>query len=34
MLSEGRINPKPEVKVVRSTLSTATVDGDNGLVWW
>jgi L-2-hydroxycarboxylate dehydrogenase (NAD+) len=31
MLSEGRINPKPEVKVVRSTLSTATVDGDNGL---
>src|SRR6202521_495151 len=31
MLREGRINPKPEVKVVRSTLSTATVDGDNGL---
>src|SRR6266481_4334609 len=31
MLSEGRINPKPEIKVVRSTLSTATVDGDNGL---
>jgi len=31
MLSEGRINPKPELKVVRSTLSTATVDGDNGL---
>src|SRR6202047_4993501 len=31
MLSEGRINPKPEVRVVRSTLSTATVDGDNGL---
>jgi L-2-hydroxycarboxylate dehydrogenase (NAD+) len=31
MLSEGRIKPKPEVKVVRSTLSTATVDGDNGL---
>jgi L-2-hydroxycarboxylate dehydrogenase (NAD+) len=31
MLSLGRINPKPEIKVVRSTLSTATVDGDNGL---
>src|SRR6266404_4275793 len=31
MHSEGRINPKPEIKVVRSTLSTATVDGDNGL---
>jgi LDH2 family malate/lactate/ureidoglycolate dehydrogenase len=31
MLNEGRINPKPEIKVVRATLSTATVDGDNGL---
>src|ERR1700751_4766449 len=31
MLSLGRINPKPEIKVLRSTLSTATVDGDNGL---
>src|SRR5215468_4861950 len=31
MLSLGRINPKPQVKVVHSTLSTATVDGDNGL---
>jgi LDH2 family malate/lactate/ureidoglycolate dehydrogenase len=31
MLSERRINPQPEIKVVRSTLSTATVDGDNGL---
>src|SRR6266404_2188620 len=31
MHSEGRINPKPEIKVVRSTLSTATVNGDNGL---
>ena len=31
MLSEGRINPRPEIKVVRSTPSTATVDGDNGL---
>jgi L-2-hydroxycarboxylate dehydrogenase (NAD+) len=31
MLGLGRINPKPEIKVVRSTMSTATVDGDNGL---
>jgi L-2-hydroxycarboxylate dehydrogenase (NAD+) len=31
LLSEGSINPKPEVKIVRSTLSTATIDGDNGL---
>jgi LDH2 family malate/lactate/ureidoglycolate dehydrogenase len=31
MLSEGRINPKPMIKTVRSTLSTATIDGDNGL---
>jgi L-2-hydroxycarboxylate dehydrogenase (NAD+) len=31
MLSEGRINPQPEIKLVRATLSTATVDGDNGL---
>jgi L-2-hydroxycarboxylate dehydrogenase (NAD+) len=31
MLGEGRINPKPEIKVVRATTSTATVDGDNGL---
>lgn len=31
LLSEGRINPKPKVQVVRHTLSTATVDGDNGL---
>jgi L-2-hydroxycarboxylate dehydrogenase (NAD+) len=31
MLSLGRINPKPQIKTVRSTLSTATVDGDNGL---
>src|SRR5947207_3974444 len=31
MLSEGHINPKPEIKIVRSTPSTATVDGDNGL---
>lgn len=31
MLSEGGINPKPNIEIVRSTLSTATVDGDNGL---
>jgi L-2-hydroxycarboxylate dehydrogenase (NAD+) len=31
MLTLGRINPKPKVKIVRSTPSTATVDGDNGL---
>src|SRR6202162_2798220 len=31
MLELGRINPKPEIKVLRSTSSTATVDGDNGL---
>ena len=30
-LSEGLINPKPQIKVLRSTASTATVDGDNGL---
>jgi L-2-hydroxycarboxylate dehydrogenase (NAD+) len=31
MLSEGHINPKPRIKTVRATASTATVDGDNGL---
>lgn len=31
MLSEGHINPTPQIKIVRSTLSTANVDGDNGL---
>lgn len=31
MLSIGRINPQPKLSVVRETLSTATVDGDNGL---
>jgi tetratricopeptide (TPR) repeat protein len=31
MLSEGGVNPKPDIEIVRSTLSTATVDGDNGL---
>jgi len=31
LLSEGLINPTPKIKVLRSTLSTATIDGDNGL---
>jgi L-2-hydroxycarboxylate dehydrogenase (NAD+) len=31
MLTLGRINPKPEIRVLRSTPSTATIDGDNGL---
>jgi LDH2 family malate/lactate/ureidoglycolate dehydrogenase len=31
LLAEGSINPKPQIKTVRSTLSTATLDGDNGL---
>ena len=31
LLLEGKINPRPQVKVIRSTASTATVDGDNGL---
>ena len=31
MLNLGRINPNPELKVVRESPSTATVDGDNGL---
>src|ERR1700686_2422185 len=31
LLSEGLINPTPRIKVLRSTPSTATVDGDNGL---
>ncbi len=31
MLSLGRINPRPNIEKVRSTLSTATIDGDNGL---
>jgi L-2-hydroxycarboxylate dehydrogenase (NAD+) len=30
-VSEGLINPKPQIKLLRSTPSTATVDGDNGL---
>lgn len=31
MLSEAGVNPKPNIEIVRSTLSTATVNGDNGL---
>src|SRR5208282_4549162 len=31
MLTEGHINPNPKITTVRSTLSTATIDGDNGL---
>ena len=31
LLSTGRINPRPQLRVVRETASTATVDGDNGL---
>jgi LDH2 family malate/lactate/ureidoglycolate dehydrogenase len=31
MLELGRINPRPNIKVVREKLSVATVDGDNGL---
>lgn len=31
LLSEGLINPKPKLKIVRERKSVATVDGDNGL---
>ena len=31
MLELGRINPRPNVTIVRESASTATVDGDNGL---
>jgi LDH2 family malate/lactate/ureidoglycolate dehydrogenase len=31
MLSLGRINPKPNIKIIREKASVATVDGDNGL---
>lgn len=31
LLSEGLINPKPKLKIVREKKSIATVDGDNGL---
>lgn len=31
MLSLGRINPKPNIKIIRERKSVCTVDGDNGL---
>jgi L-2-hydroxycarboxylate dehydrogenase (NAD+) len=31
MLTLGRINPKPNIRIIRQSPSTATVDGDNGL---
>jgi L-2-hydroxycarboxylate dehydrogenase (NAD+) len=31
MLALGRINPKPTIRILRESPSTATVDGDNGL---
>lgn len=31
LLSSGAINPRPQINIVRSTTSTATMDGDNGL---
>lgn len=31
MLREGLLNPRPNVRIVSETASTATVDGDNGL---
>ncbi len=31
MLTLGRINPRPKIKIIRQSASTATVDGDNGL---
>lgn len=31
MLDAGRINPRPQIEIVREMSSTATVDGDNGL---
>lgn len=31
LLSEGLINPRPNIRILRERMSTATVDGDNGL---
>lgn len=31
MLERGRVNPRPNIKIVRQLPSTATLDGDNGL---
>jgi LDH2 family malate/lactate/ureidoglycolate dehydrogenase len=31
LLEAGLLNPRPDIRVVRETASTATVDGDNGM---
>src|SRR5437016_4232748 len=31
MLELGRINPKPNIKIIREKVSVASIDGDNGL---
>lgn len=31
MLNLGRINPRPQIRIIRELAGTATVDGDNGL---
>lgn len=31
LLEAGQINPKPDIEIVRETVATATVDGDDGL---
>lgn len=31
MLTLGRINPRPQIRIIRELAGTATVDGDNGL---
>ncbi len=31
LLKDGRINPRPQMQIVRESPSTATLDGDNGL---
>lgn len=31
LLKAGKINPKPEIKIIRERASVATIDGDNGL---
>src|SRR5687768_9488148 len=30
-IKEGRVNPRPEIKIVRETPATALLDGDRGL---
>jgi LDH2 family malate/lactate/ureidoglycolate dehydrogenase len=34
MLELGRINPKPNLKIVREKKSVATVDGEPAWAWW